>query len=140
LDASVERIEMSSTTRSEAATVRTPLLLLTASAALTACVAEPLAVEAPDGADVAVVADDMFFAPERIEVVAGEPTVLHLTNDGGVVHDLVLPSGWDSGDVRPGEAVTVTLDPLDASTVGWCSVPGHRDAGMELEIVVGGDA
>jgi nitrite reductase (NO-forming) len=121
--------------------VRTPLLLLTASAALTAaCVAEPLAVEAPDDADVAVAADDMFFEPERIEVVAGEPTVLHLRNEGGIVHDLVLASGWESGEVRPGEAVTVTMDPLDASTLAWCSVPGHRDAGMELEIVVGGGA
>jgi nitrite reductase (NO-forming) len=134
-EASVDRDEIGT------GTVRTPLLLLTASVALTAgCVAEPLAVEAPDGADVAVVADDMLFEPGRIEVVTGEPTVLHLRNDGGVVHDLVLPSGWESGEVRPGEAVTVTMDPLDTSTVGWCSVPGHRDAGMELEIVVGGDA
>lgn len=49
-----------------------------------------------------------------------------------------LRDGWDSGTVRPGEAVTVTLEPRSASIVTWCSVPGHRSAGMELEVVVVG--
>jgi nitrite reductase (NO-forming) len=121
--------------------VRTLLLPLAAGAALaSACVAEPLEAAAPDDADLTVVADDMFFDPGRLEVEAGEPTVLHLRNDGGSVHDLVLDSGWESGEVQPGQAVTVTLEPLTSSTTAWCSVPGHRDAGMELELVVGGGA
>jgi len=116
-----------------------PTLLLTVSAlAGLGCVAEPAALGLPDGADVIVVADDLSYAPERIEVVAGEPIELHLRNDGGIVHDLVFGSGGETGEVRPGEAVTVTLGPLDASTTAWCSIPGHRDAGMELEVVVRG--
>jgi uncharacterized cupredoxin-like copper-binding protein len=53
-----------------------------------------------------------------------------------IVHDLVFEDGWQSGQVRPGDAITVELDPQTASSVAWCSVPGHRDAGMELEVVV----
>jgi len=114
-----------------------PTLLLTVGAlAGLGCVAEPAAFEPPDDADVLVVADDLSYEPERIEVTAGETTRLHLRNDGGIVHDLVLASGWETGEVRPGEAVTVALGPLDTSTTAWCSIPGHRDAGMELEIVV----
>jgi nitrite reductase (NO-forming) len=105
--------------------------------ALTAgCVAEPLDAALPDDADVLVVAEDIFFAPDRIEVPAGEVVRLHLRNDGGIVHDLVLDDGWESGDVLPGQGATFELGPRTTSTVAWCSIPGHRDAGMELEIVV----
>jgi nitrite reductase (NO-forming) len=104
----------------------------------TGCVAEPRAADAPDDADLVVVADDILFEPDRIEIPAGETVVLHLRNEGGIVHDLVLEDGWESGEIGPGEAVTVSFGPLDASTTGWCSIPGHRDAGMELEIVVSG--
>jgi nitrite reductase (NO-forming) len=100
------------------------------------CVAEPVRVAASDDADVAVTADDMRFDPTRIEVSAGATTQLHLRNVGGVVHDLVLASGWESGEVRPGEAITVTLEAVEHTTVAWCSVPGHREAGMELDVVV----
>ncbi|MEX2548712.1 MAG: cupredoxin domain-containing protein [Nitriliruptoraceae bacterium] len=102
------------------------------------CVAEPAAIQVPDDADIVLVADDLFYEPDRIEVPAGEPISLHLRNDGGIVHDLVLDTGWSSGEVRPGEAVTVTMGPLASSTTAWCSVPGHRDAGMELDVLVGG--
>ena len=88
--------------------------------------------------DVVVIADDMLYEPSGIQVAAGRPTVVELRNDGGSIHDLVLDTGWESGVVRPGETVIVELDALERSTVAWCSVPGHRDAGMELEINVSG--
>lgn len=104
---------------------------------LAGCAASPTAAVAPVGdADVAVVATDMRFTPARIEIPAGEPTTIHVSNDGGTVHDLVLDSGWESGRVDPGQATVATLDPLEETTVAWCSVPGHRAAGMELELVV----
>lgn len=74
--------------------------------------------------------------PDRIEIRAGEPTTIHLSNDGGIVHDLVLDSGWESGEVDPGQATIVILEALEESTVAWCSVPGHGSAGMEFEVVV----
>lgn len=91
-------------------------------------------------AEVLVVADDMVYEPTGIQVTAGRSTVVELRNDGGSIHDLVLDTGWESGVVRPGETVIVELGALERSTVGWCSVPGHRDAGMELEINVSGPA
>jgi len=102
-----------------------------------ACVAEPAdAIDPPDDADVVVIADDMFYDPDGIEVPAGEAVSLYLANEGGVVHDLVFDDGWESGEVRPGEGVLLELPALTASTVAWCSVPGHRDAGMELHIEI----
>lgn len=101
------------------------------------CAASPTAAVAPVGdADVVVVATDMRFTPDRIEIPAGETTTIHLTNDGGTVHDLVLDTGWESGRVDPGQTAVATLEPLEEPTVAWCSVPGHRAAGMELHLVV----
>lgn len=112
-------------------------LLGGAAATLTACVAAPLATVAADGeADATVVATDMRFSPGVLEVVAREPTVLRFENAGGSVHDLVLDTGWESGEVKPGQTVDVVMDPLTYPTVAWCSVPGHRAAGMELEVRV----
>ena len=109
----------------------------TATAALAAgCVAAPLDAAVPDDVDVQVVAEDIYFEPDRIEVLPGEVLTLHLRNEGGIVHDLVLEDGWESGDVDPGSAITVEFGPFSASTVAWCSIPGHRDAGMELQVVV----
>jgi len=102
----------------------------------TGCVADPIEGAVPDGADLVVVAEDIYFEPDRIEVPAGETRSVHLSNEGGIVHDLVLEDGWESGDVQPGQSITVELGPFTGSTVAWCSIPGHRDAGMELEIVV----
>jgi uncharacterized cupredoxin-like copper-binding protein len=103
---------------------------------LTACTAAPAPAAAPQDADDVIVFDDFDYAPQRLEVAAGEPLRVHLRNDGAIVHDLVFEDGWQSGQVRPGDAITVELEPQTASSVAWCSVPGHRDAGMELEVVV----
>lgn len=116
---------------------RTSLSLLLPSLLAVGCTAGTTAAAVPVGdADVAVVATDLRFDPGRIEVQAGRATTIHLANDGGIVHDLVMASGWESGVVNPGEAVTVTLESLTETTVAWCSIPGHRAAGMELELIV----
>ncbi len=103
---------------------------------LLGCAAAPAPADSPEDADIVVTAGDMYYEPERLEVEAGRALQLHLRNDGAIVHDLVFDDGWESGTVRPGEAINVPLDPRTASSVAWCSVPGHRDAGMELEVVV----
>lgn len=108
-----------------------PLLLL-----LVGCVAVATPAAEPSGAGVILVADDLFYEPATLELLAGGSVTLHLRNDGSLVHDLVLDDGSESGVVHPGDTVVMELGPLSASTVAWCSVPGHRDAGMELELVV----
>ncbi len=112
-------------------------LALVAALMALGCAAEPDPASTTSGdAGLVVEMDDIFFSPSRIEVPAGDAVTVRLTNVGGIVHDLVLDDGWMSGDVTPGASTTVELGPFDESTTGWCSIPGHRDAGMELEIVV----
>jgi nitrite reductase (NO-forming) len=112
------------------------ITLATALLLAAGCTAAPIADDLPDDTDVVVLAEDVYFEPERLEVPAGETIRVHLRNEGGIVHDLVFEEGWESGNVEPGGGVTVEIGPFTSPTVGWCSIPGHRDAGMELEIVV----
>lgn len=80
--------------------------------------------------------EGMRFYPDVIEVPAGNALVIELTNDGDQVHDLVLSNGADSGRLYPGESATVEAGVITDSLPGWCSVAGHRQMGMTLEVVV----
>jgi len=122
--------------RQESRPMRSPLMLFTASLALLGCVAEASSPVVISDADVVVIAEDIYYEPDTIEIPAGQTVRLELRNDGGIVHDLVLENGWESGHVNPGSSLIVDLGPLTASTTAWCSIPGHRDAGMELRIEV----
>lgn len=114
------------------------LTLAITAAASVGCVAAPLATAPADGAYVVVRADDLFYDPSHIRVPEGAAVTVHLVNDGAIRHDLVLDTGQHSGDLLPGESTTFTIGPLTTSTAAWCSIPGHRDAGMVLDIVVEG--
>ncbi len=119
--------------------VATPILPAVAvsllAAVTMACAAAPAEIAAAvEDVDVVVVMEDIYFEPDRIEVAAGEPIEVLLVNEGGIVHDLVTDD-WESGEIRPGRTGVVTAS-FSESVVAWCSIPGHRDAGMELEIVV----
>ena len=91
---------------------------------------------------VAVVARDMRFFPDTIEVPAGTRLLVELTNgDDGDVHDLVLDSGDDTGRLAPGESTTLDVGVVGRDLDGWCSVLGHRQMGMVLRVdVTGGTA
>jgi nitrite reductase (NO-forming) len=83
---------------------------------------------------VAVTAEDMRFHPDRITVPAGDRLVIELTNRDGRRHDLALATGPKTGII--GRDATTRLDAgiIGGTVEGWCSLPGHRQAGMTLTI------
>lgn len=88
--------------------------------------------------EVTVVADALRFQPARIELAAGEPVNFALRSED-ILHDLTIDESDFHVAADAGVTATGGLDSLEPGTyVAYCSVAGHREAGMELEIVVGG--
>jgi nitrite reductase (NO-forming) len=87
-----------------------------------------------------VTLSDLDIQPATIEVDAGDTVVLNVTNDGAVPHDVKLNGTDGSSMLDPGATETVELGPISESAQAWCTVPGHKDAGMVLDIVVNGSA
>ena len=84
---------------------------------------------------------DLFVKPSSVEVPAGTELVVQVTNNGTMAHDLKLDGG-ETGTalLDPGASEEVSLGVIDASTQAWCTVPGHKEAGMVLDIAVTGAA
>lgn len=88
---------------------------------------------APATAEVS--AKEFAFSPDEIKISA--TGTITLTNKGTVAHDLVV-QGLTTGSVDPGKTGTLTLKDIKAGEYEYyCSVAGHRDAGMKGRILVG---
>jgi nitrite reductase (NO-forming) len=94
-----------------------------------------------DSSDAATTFDvelgDLFIKPDKIEVPANETITIDVTNTGAIQHDLTL-DGEGTALLDAGESATGTFGPFTADAVLICSVPGHADAGMTLDVVVSG--
>jgi len=92
---------------------------------------EPLpAVEGPTVSGPSVVGTEMRFTPDRVAVKAGTIPVT-LTNKGTVLHDLRIDEQPFVIEAGPGETAqgTITLTPGRYEI--FCSLPGHKEAGMK---------
>lgn len=78
------------------------------------------------------------FEPSSIEVPAGSELVVNVTNEGTMPHDLKLDGMTGTELLDPGATETVSLGLIDADTLAWCTVAGHREAGMELQVTAAG--
>jgi plastocyanin len=118
---------------------------LTTSAAFTALALAVAACSTPaettspapvTAADVTVVAEDMRFVDPPTSLPAGT-SIVAIDNVGDAPHDLTV-EGADGAAVgaRGGEAEAgeLTLEP--GTYTVYCSVSGHREAGMEFELTV----
>jgi uncharacterized cupredoxin-like copper-binding protein len=87
------------------------------------------AVEGPVSPRIEVTARDMAFEPDAIAVAAGQVEVV-IHNDGSMLHDLRIEDQPFIIEAQAGETATsqVTLEPGRYQL--FCSIPGHRDAGM----------
>lgn len=93
--------------------------------------------EAPAGEVVAATAIDIDFEEDSLEAPAGNITI-ELTNEGNIFHDFTIEELGDQviAEADPGETTTGNVE-LDAGTYTYfCSVPGHRPAGMEGTLTV----
>lgn len=78
-----------------------------------------------------VKAGDLFFDPKEFTIPANTDVTVTLTNEGALQHDFVIDElSVNSGLVDPGASVTFTINGAAGSYQYYCSVPGHREAGM----------
>lgn len=93
---------------------------------------EALALTSPD-------AGDLIFDPTTLEAVAGAVTI-NYTNPSEVPHNVAIEDGSET--VAQGETVTggdsapATADLDPGEYVYYCSIPGHRESGMEGSLTV----
>jgi uncharacterized cupredoxin-like copper-binding protein len=100
--------------------------------------AQESVVEPVEGApEVTVITRDIEFEPTTLELTAGEPTNVTVVNEGQALHDFTLEEAGVHVNVEPGESVTTAVTVDEPGTYqAVCTVPGHEDAGMVVEITV----
>jgi nitrite reductase (NO-forming) len=76
----------------------------------------------------------MRFTPDAIDVPVGNRLVIILTNTGQDRHDLVLETGVKTPRLAPGDKATLDAGVIGRDLEGWCSVAGHRQMGMTLQV------
>src|SRR5690606_4730404 len=88
---------------------------------------------------VQIEAANMRFTPNRIEVPAGTRLIIEITNtDASLIHDLVLANGVAGKRLTPGQSETIDVGVITGDLDGWCSIVGHRQMGMTMQIVATG--
>lgn len=106
----------------------------------TAAAEETATTVTPTGevTEVEVTVQGMSFVPGSIEVPVGNALVVNFTNTGDQRHDLAFPNGVASPAIAPGESVTLEVGVIGEDMQGWCTLPGHRQMGMVLDVVAVG--
>jgi FtsP/CotA-like multicopper oxidase with cupredoxin domain len=69
-----------------------------------------------------------------LEVAPGG--TLAVTNEGTQVHNLVIDGDGQTADLASGESEELVVDVAAGEHVVFCSIPGHREAGMEATMTV----
>jgi plastocyanin/mono/diheme cytochrome c family protein len=73
---------------------------------------------------------DIFFEPTDFSLDADTPVEVHFVNDGAAVHDFSVDALNFKVTLNPGESVTETINAPAGDYEYYCSIPGHKDAGM----------
>jgi plastocyanin len=87
---------------------------------------------------VTIEATEFAYSPEDFSLPADQDTELTLANKGVVEHDIVVEELDDRELVfaNAGETVTETVSLPAGTYTFYCSIPGHRSAGMEGTLTV----
>jgi plastocyanin len=78
--------------------------------------------------------DDLKYQPEQLSVAAGEEITVTLECGDAVEHDFIIEGLDDDREIAfcdPGGTATGTFTVEAGSYTYYCSIPGHRQAGME---------
>ena len=100
--------------------------------------AEESVAEPVEGApEITLSATDIDYAPATLDLKAGESTNITVVNDGETLHDFTLEAAGLHVNVEPGQEVTTSVTIDEPGTYeAICTVAGHAEAGMTVEVVV----
>ncbi|GGG77515.1 cupredoxin domain-containing protein [Corynebacterium pelargi] len=88
--------------------------------------------QAEAGRAVQVRIEGLSFVPDVIEASPGQTLDIEVHNTGDMTHDLVLGS-QRTALLAPGQRDHIRIT-VHQGMRGWCSLPGHRQQGMVLDI------
>jgi nitrite reductase (NO-forming) len=74
--------------------------------------------------------------PDVLEVARGTHVVLNVVNEGDENHDLAVDGGAKTRTLSPGQSQRLDLGTVVGDRSAWCTLPGHKLAGMTLDIQV----
>lgn len=99
--------------------------------------AEEAAEAIPGAREVVVEAGDTYFEPDTLQVPAGEPVNITVTNVGNAFHDFAVTDLDVMVDVPAGTTATAGLTIEEPGEYAYeCTVPGHAGAGMTGTLIV----
>lgn len=86
----------------------------------------------PEAANVVtVVARDLYFDPKELVIPSEGTTIVRLEDDGVIVHNFTIDDLDVTTVAQPGGVSETTIvDPPPGTYQFYCSVSGHRQAGM----------
>lgn len=130
------------------------LILTLVTAVLSACNSTTVQPNLPAQTELTLVATDIAYDANRLEVIAGQPVKLDLKNDGVLEHDFSIMEIPHTGEAEAHEVVdghdmsgvpepeihvaapaggsnTIEFTPSEPGEYEyWCTVAGHKEAGM----------
>ncbi len=83
-----------------------------------------------------IVGTEFAFDPADVSIAADTPTEVTLDNQGVVEHDWTIDELGVEIYADAGESTTDTVTAPAGTYEVYCSIPGHRDAGMVGELTV----
>ncbi|MER3453390.1 MAG: nitrite reductase [Acidimicrobiia bacterium] len=88
---------------------------------------------------VAVELGDLYVKPSALTLAEGTDLTLEVVNKGAIEHDLAVAGGEPKTPLlRPGARAILHVGVVRPTIKLWCTVPGHKDAGMVLTVKVKG--
>jgi nitrite reductase (NO-forming) len=81
---------------------------------------------------------DLYVEPNVLQVEAGRPVVLTVTNASTAMdHDLKMAGTTGTQMLSPGDSEEINVGVVEDGDQAWCTIPGHKAAGMVLTFQVG---
>jgi len=100
--------------------------------------AGPLAAGTGEAKTIEITLADLSITPGEIDVEAGTDLTLHVMNKGAIPHNLTVDGGPKTADLAPGGMQDLHIGPVTKALQPYCSIPGHKAAGMVLKVNVTG--
>jgi uncharacterized cupredoxin-like copper-binding protein len=99
--------------------------------------ATPGATPASGGTSVMVEAVDIDYEPSEFSIAANTDVEITVKNTGVLQHDFnIEDTDFKTELLNGGEETTITVNLEAGDYTFFCSVPGHREAGMEGTLTV----